>query len=196
MTSVSIPVYNKKNHTVRIAELLGVAGTDVPLAEVELVHNDKHDEPRYNDSGLFMMRKEMVDQKDGLARLTVKVHMDEMKRVTVREQEYFYYNISNTPFTLGIVMPSKYGKYRVSGGLELNQNRHIDANKIFPDDRWKLHPDWVYCEYNYAGTDDRKFDSPEKNMKHFLERPADEKANFNWGQSRVRPLPKCQGNGI
>jgi len=264
MTSVSIPVYNKKNHTtievlglkpneianpfgqVRIAELLGVAGTDVPiaeieklippyklgvngysfavnnngyilyhpdlrpmfqeilkpnynsvdLAEVELVHNEKHDEPRYNDSGLFMMRKEMVDQKDGLARLTVKVHMDEMKRVTVREQEYFYYNISNTPFTLGIVMPSKYGKYRVSGGLELNQNRHIDANKIFPDDRWKLHPDWVYCEYNYAGTDDRKFDSPEKNMKHFLERLADEKANFNWGQSRVRPLPKCQGNGF
>merc|ERR1719233_389251 len=259
MTSVSIPVYNKKNHTtievlglkpneianpfgqVRIAELLGVAGTDVPIAEIEklippyklgvngysfavnnngyilyhpdlrpmfqeilkpnynsvdLVHNDKHDEPRYNDSGLFMMRKEMVDQKDGLARLTVKVHMDEMKRVTVREQEYFYYNISNTPFTLGIVMPSKYGKYRVSGGLELNQNRHIDANKIFPDDRWKLHPDWVYCEYNYAGTDDRKFDSPEKNMKHFLERLADEKANFNWGQSRVRPLPKCQGNGF
>ena len=161
------------------------------------------------------MRKEMVDQKDGMARLTVKVHMDDMKRVTVREQEYFYYNISNTPFTLGIVMPSKYGKYRVSGGLELNQNRHIDgeiingviqnflknskifnlANKIFPDDRWKLHPDWVYCEYNYAGTDDRKFDSPEKNMKHFLERLADEKANFNWGQSRVRPLPKCQGNG-
>merc|ERR1711892_1503783 len=259
MTSVSIPVYNKKNHTtievlglkpnelanpfgqVRIAELLGVAGTDVPiaeieklippyklgvngysfavnnngyilyhpdlrpmfqeilkpnynsvdLAEVELVHNEKHDEPRYNDSGLFMMRKEMVDQKDGMARLTVKVHMDDMKRVTVREQEYFYYNISNTPFTLGIVMPSKYGKYRVSGGLELNQNRHIDANKIFPDDRWKLHPDWVYCEYDYAGTDDRKFDSPEKNMKHFLERLADEKANFNWGQSRVRPLPKC-----
>merc|ERR1719342_1098299 len=235
MTSVSIPVYNKKNHTsidelgiktnkqtnpfdqVRIAELLGVAGTDVPiaeieklippyklgvngysfavnnngyilyhpdlrpmfqeilkpnynsvdLAEVELVHNDKHDEPRYNDSGLYMMRKEMVDQKDGLARLTVKVHMDEMKRVTVREQEYFYYNISNTPFTLGIVMPSKYGKYRVSGGLELNQRRHIDANKIFPDDRWKLHPGWVYCEYNYAGTDDRKFDSPEKKYEAF-----------------------------
>merc|ERR1719228_168564 len=264
MTSVSIPVYNKKNHTtievlglkenekanpfgqVRIAELLGVAGTDVPiaeieklippyklgvngysfavnnngyilyhpdlrpmfqeilkpnynsvdLAEVELVHNEKHDEPRYNDSALFLMRKEMVDQKDGLAHLTVKVHMDDMKRVTVREQEYFYYNISNTPFTLGIVMPSKYGKYRVQGGLELNQRqRRIDAKQIFPDDRWKLHPDWVYCEYNYAGTDDRKFDSPEKNMKHFLERLSNEGVKFNWGQSRVRPLPKCQDNG-
>jgi len=262
MTSVSIPVYNKKNSTsidvlglkpgpkytfnqVRIAELLGVAGTDVPiaeieklippykigvngysfavnnngyilyhpdlrpmfqeilkpnynsvdLAEVELVHNDKHDEPRYNDSGLYMMRKEMVDQKDGLARLTVKVHMDDMKRVTIREQEYFYYNISNTPFTLGIVMPSKYGKYRVTGGIELNQRR-VNANSLFPDNKWKLHPDWVYCEYNYAGTDDRKFDTPEKNMKHFLDRLANEKASFNWGENRVRPLPTCQnGNG-
>ena len=81
------------------------------------------------------MRKEMVDQKDGLARLTVKVHMDDMKRVTIREQEYFYYNISNTPFTLGIVMPSKYGKYRVTGGIELNQRRvngewEVDCLKV------------------------------------------------------------------
>merc|ERR1719361_1912152 len=54
MTSVSIPVFDKKNHTnrtesvrisdkekeervskVRIAELLGVAGTDVPISEIE-----------------------------------------------------------------------------------------------------------------------------------------------------------------
>eukprot|EP00091_Calanus_sinicus_P023984 TRINITY_DN8374_c0_g1_i2.p1 TRINITY_DN8374_c0_g1~~TRINITY_DN8374_c0_g1_i2.p1 ORF type:complete len:487 (+),score=135.44 TRINITY_DN8374_c0_g1_i2:421-1881(+) len=178
-------------------EILKPNYNSVDLAEVELIHNEKHEEPRYNDTKLFEMRKEMVDQKEGIKPgLTVKVHMDDMKRVTIREQDYFYCNISNTPFSLGIVMPSNYGKYRVSGGLELNQNRHIDANKIFPDDRWKLHPDWVYCEYNYAGTDDRKFDSPEKNMKHFLERLADEKASFNWGQSRVRPLPKCQGNGF
>ena len=69
----------------------------------------------------------MVDQKDGMARLTVRAHLDDMKRASIREQDYFYHEISNTPFTLGIVMPSKYGKYRVSGGLELNQNRHIDG---------------------------------------------------------------------
>jgi len=249
MTSVSIPVYNKKNHTtievlglkaneianpfgqVRIAELLGVAGTDVPiaeieklippyklgvngysfavnnngyilyhpdlrpmfqeilkpnynsvdLAEVELVHDPKAEEPRHNDTELFRMRKEMVDQKEGVNRLLVKVHMDDMKRVTIREQNYFYHNISNTPFTLGIAFPSKYGQFRVTGGTEITRNK-ADAGKVFGSDRWKLHPDWVYCEYNYAGSNGRpEFDTPENNMRHFLE--------------RVRPLPTCQGNG-
>ena len=54
----------------------------------------------------------------------------------------------------------------------------------------------MYCEYNYAGQEDRRYDTPEKNMRHFLERLADERSNFNWGNSRVRPLPKCQGNGM
>jgi len=269
MTTVSIPVYNKKNHTsldvlglkpneisnpfgkVRIAELLGVAGTDVPIAqieklippyklgvngysfavnnngyilyhpdlrpmfqeilkpnynsvdmaEVELVYNETSDEPRQNDSTLFLMRQEMVNQKDGVARMTVKVHMDHMKRVTIREQDYFYHNISNTPFTLGIVFPEKYGKYRVVGGLEVNdmndpQNRQPGngPSSYLSGDQWKLHPDWVYCEYNYGGQADRMFDTPETNMMHFLDRLEEERTMFDWGQSRVRPLPKCQGS--
>jgi len=244
MTSVSIPVYNKKNHTVRIAELLGVAGTDVPiaeieklippyklgvngysfavnnngyilyhpdlrpmfqeilkpnynsvdLAEVELVHDVKFEEPRHNDSELFRMRKEMVDQKEGMSTLTVKMHMDDMKRATIREQNYFYHNISNTPFTLGIAFPAKYGQFRVTGGTEVTRGK-VDAARVFSSDRWKLHPDWVYCQYNYAGSNDRQFDTPERNMKHFLERLNHEGNKFNWGSSRVRPLPTCQGNG-
>jgi len=259
MTSVSIPVYNKKNHTtieelgikpneianpfgqVRIAELLGVAGTDVPIAEieklippyklgvngysfainnngyvlyhpdlrpmfqeilkpnynsvdlteVELVHDPKHDEPRFNDSTLFSMRKNMVDQLEGEEHMMVRVHLDDMKRVTIRQQDYFYHNISNTPFTLGIAFPSKYGKYRVTGGMELNQNRDVDPTATFDGDKWKLHPDWVYCEYNYAGNGEREFDSPETNMRHFLERL--DKHGMSWGNNqRVRPLPKCE----
>ena len=73
------------------------------------------------------MRKLMVDQKNGEEHLTVKVHMDDMKRVTVREQEYFFHNISNTPFSLGIVFPGQYGRYRVRGGLEVNQAGRIDG---------------------------------------------------------------------
>ena len=99
------------------------------FAEVELVYNEEHDEPRYNDSTLYNIRKEMVDQKEGEGRMKVKVHMDNMKRVTVREQDYFYYSIENTPFTLGIALPDKYGKFRVEGGKELNNNERVDGKK-------------------------------------------------------------------
>ena len=67
------------------------------------------------------MRKEMVDQREGMSRFVVKVHMDDMKRASIREQNYFYHNISNTPFSLGIAFPSKYGQYRVTGGYELTR---------------------------------------------------------------------------
>ena len=76
----------------------------------------------------------MVDQTDDLSvgrllGLTVKVHLDDMKRVTIREQNYFYHNISergwwtrDIPFTLGIAFPSKYGQFRVTGGTEMARN--------------------------------------------------------------------------
>ena len=67
------------------------------------------------------MRKEMVDQREGMSQMKVKVHMDDMKRATIREQNYFYSNISNTPFTLGLAFPAKYGQFRVKGGTELTR---------------------------------------------------------------------------
>merc|ERR1719216_809950 len=180
MTSVSIPVYNKKNHTtievlglkpneianpfgqVRIAELLGVAGTDVPIAEIEklippyklgvngysfavnnngyvLYHpdlrpmfqeilkpnynsvdlqevelvagNEYMSEPRSNDSELLEIRKLMINQMQGQSALRVKQHFDFMKRATIRTQDYFFHQISNTPFSLGIAWPRDYGKW-------------------------------------------------------------------------------------
>ena len=51
------------------------------------------------------------------------MHMDNMKRVTEREQNYFYTQIHPrfTPYSLGIALPAKYGEYRVSGGLNPSQ---------------------------------------------------------------------------
>merc|ERR1719341_1562903 len=173
-----------KMNSRRIAELLGVAGTDVPVAEieklvppyklgvngysfavnhngyvlyhpdlrpmfqeilkpnynsvdlteVEVVHDPNFNEPRHNDTKLLRMRKEMVDQKVGMNRLTVKVDMEDMKRVTIREQNYFYHNISNTPFTLGIAFPSKYGQFRVTGGTEMARNA-TNASRVFSSDQ-------------------------------------------------------------
>ncbi|KAB7498223.1 Voltage-dependent calcium channel unc-36, partial [Armadillidium nasatum] len=35
MTTVSVPVFNRTQSAERVADLLGVAGTDVPIREIE-----------------------------------------------------------------------------------------------------------------------------------------------------------------
>jgi len=238
MTSVSIPVFDKKNHTVRIAQLLGVAGTDVPIREIEkltppyqlgvngyafainnngyvLFHPDLRpmfqeilkpnynsvdlaevelvdtylDEPRGNDSQLLAMRKEMVNQVSGQNYLRVKQHFDDMKRATVRTQDYFYHPVSNTPFSLGIALPRDHGKYRVKGEIEVSLAK-FNISDLFKGKSWRLHPDWVYCEYNYAGTPYREFNTPEDNMKHFFVKM--QQPEWNWGTPNVLPLPNCK----
>ena len=60
---------------------------------------------------------------------------------------------------------------------------------MFVEKSWRLHPDWVYCEYNYAGTPGREFNTPEDNMKHFFVKM--QQPDWNWGTPNVLPLPKC-----
>jgi hypothetical protein len=57
---------------------------------------------------------------------------------------------------------------------------------------WRIHPDWVYCLYNYAGENNREFDHPEDNLLHFLARM--KQRGWNWGAPWVRPLPKCSNS--
>lgn len=138
--------------------------------------------------------------------------MQFQKRATVRTQDYFYHPLSNTPFTLGIALPRDYGKYRIKGEVEVTLAKFNSKSKIaiqneanrplkhvsfscfsvsdmFAGDHWRLHPDWVFCEYNYAGTEGREFDSPEDNMKHFFVRT--QQKDWTWGTPNVLPLPKC-----
>ena len=58
-------------------------------------------------------------------------------------------------------MPRDYGKYRVKGEVEVSLAK-FNISHLFTGNDWRLHPDWVYCEYNYAGTPMREFDTPEK----------------------------------
>ena len=69
----------------------------------------------------------MVDQTEGVTQMTVKVPMDNMRRITVREQDYYYHNMPNTPFSLGIALPSQYGKYQVKGGILIGQPDTVDG---------------------------------------------------------------------
>ena len=66
------------------------------------------------------MIKSIWRQEDGHVRMTVQVPMEDMKRMAVRDQDYYHHKIPGAPFTLGIALPSNGGKYRVKGGIQPN----------------------------------------------------------------------------
>ncbi|KAK8393328.1 hypothetical protein O3P69_013382 [Scylla paramamosain] len=247
MTSVAVPVFDRKKTSMKTANLLGVAGTDVPIREIEklvppyklgvngysfmvnsngyvIYHpdlrpvfqdilkpnynsvdfaevelTDYENEARANDSELLEMagwrdyysklRKDLVEQNAAERMMSVKIHLDDMKRVVQRKQKYFAQKISGTPFSLGIAMPEGYGKYKVHGQIELTReiqdHRAGDVMNHFSTGNWTLHPDWVYCEYKYDQHQEDQ--SPEALINEFLSRA--QKPNWKWRSTRTRPPP-------
>ncbi|XP_066903805.1 voltage-dependent calcium channel subunit alpha-2/delta-4 isoform X1 [Halyomorpha halys] len=231
MTTVSTPIFDRRNLTVRTANLLGVVGNDIPIQQIKklvppykigvngysfIVNNNGHVlyhpdlrplfvetlKPNYNsvdltsvelldsdsnrrdnNSLLNDLRNDMVNQIEGEAELKVKVHYDDMKRVTTRRQKYFYHPIEGTPFSLGLVLPDGYGLYEVLAEQEIKLS-HINVTEYFKGENWRVHPEWVYCEYNYAG--EHKFTSPEDQVLHFLSRTR--RPGWKWMSLRPRSL--------
>nr|CAD7262603.1 unnamed protein product [Timema shepardi] len=299
MTSVSTPIFDRRNYTRRVANLLGVVGTDVPiqqikklvppyklgvngysfiitnnghvlyhpdlrplvtyvkcgdgfqfqetlkpeynsvdLTEVELVDTDggprenntllldmRHDMIEIHDLGclfhgppdearhdsvnmiwvvcfmdlqmrqdMIVMRHDMIDQKEGETEISLKIHYDDMKRVTTRRYKYFYNPIDGTPFSLGLAIPDGYGMYEVLAEQEIKHSSinaelfqhsplalEIRVTEYFKGSNWKVHPDWVYCEYNYAS--EHRFKSPEEQVFHFLAKTR----NPGWKWMSLRP---------
>ena len=66
------------------------------------------------------------------------------------------------------------------------------VSEKFKGNSWRVHPDWVYCEYNYAGEPAHEFDTPEDMLTHFVAKF--NKPGWEWGTPRVRPLPQCTGS--
>jgi hypothetical protein len=71
----------------------------------------------------LQMRHEMIQQKEGEMEITVLVHLDEMKRATLRRLRYFYGPIEGTPFSLAIVMPDKYGLHELVSQEEIRHSQ-------------------------------------------------------------------------
>lgn len=67
----------------------------------------------------------MIDQKEGETEIAVKVHYEDMRRVSTRRQRYFYGPIEGTPFSLAVVLPDGYGMYELQSEQEL---RHSPTN--------------------------------------------------------------------
>ncbi|XP_050299569.1 voltage-dependent calcium channel subunit alpha-2/delta-3 isoform X2 [Anthonomus grandis grandis] len=256
MTSVSLPVYDKKprqnitekqqvNEAVwitvtreeRVANLLGVAGTDVPIEYIKrhmlpyrlgvngygfivtnngyiLTHPDLRPvykgilKPAYNK--VDMMEVEIVDddtlprefgdeirelrhkivmQKKGNITMRVKSHLDDMTRIHISNRNYYYMGINNTPFSLVIALPHRYGFNRAQHPVENDIHRIRSNDKgqhtltQFFTGNWTIHPDWHYCRY----LDEKHyFETAEEEFLHFLKKM--EGPGWKWSRECDRKL--------
>ncbi|CAH2236386.1 jg10766 [Pararge aegeria aegeria] len=238
MTSVTVPIFDRRNHTQREANLLGVVGTDVPVEQIKklvapyklgvngysfmldnnghvlyhpdlrpLYTNEEYTEtlrPLYSSvdltdvellvdydenarvnltSLLFELRHDMIEQREGETEMGVKVQYEGMRRVATRRQRYFYSPVDGTPYSLAAVLPDGYGMYELQAEQEIKHSP-INVTEYFKGDNWKVHPDWVYCEY--ASTSEQTFNSPEEQLLHFLTRAG--RPGWKWMSLRPRAL--------
>lgn len=70
------------------------------------------------------MRGDMIRPKEGETEFTVLNNYDESKRVSTRTHRYFYGPIEDTPFTLAIVLPEKYGSHELVSQQEIRHSRN------------------------------------------------------------------------
>ncbi|XP_053622117.1 voltage-dependent calcium channel subunit alpha-2/delta-3 isoform X1 [Plodia interpunctella] len=238
MTSVTVPIYDRRNHTQREANLLGVVGTDVPVDQIRklvppyklgvngysfMVDNNGHvlyhpdlrplhtneeytetlrplyssidltdvellvdadENSRVNVTSLLLdLRHDMIEQREGETEIGVKVQYDAMRRVATRRQRYFYSPVDGTPYSLAAVLPDGYGMYELQAEQEVKHSL-INVTEYFKGENWKIHPDWVYCEY--ASTSDQTFNSAEEQLLHFLSRAG--RPGWKWMSLRPRAL--------
>ncbi|KAB0385404.1 hypothetical protein FD755_000360 [Muntiacus reevesi] len=158
LTTVAMPVFSKKNETRSHGILLGVVGSDVALRELMklapryklgvhgyaflntnngyiLSHPDlrplyregKKLKPKPNYNSVDLSEVEWEDQAG-------------MKRVLFLTNDYFFTDISDTPFSLGVVLSRGHGEYILLGNTSVEEGLH---DLLHPD--LSLAGDWIYC---------------------------------------------------
>uniref|UniRef100_A0A8C0QZI0 Calcium voltage-gated channel auxiliary subunit alpha2delta 4 n=1 Tax=Canis lupus dingo TaxID=286419 RepID=A0A8C0QZI0_CANLU len=157
LTTVAMPVFSKKNETRSHGILLGVVGSDVALRELmKLAPRYKYREgkklkpkPNYNSVDLSevewedqaeTLRTAMINGETGSLSMDVKVPLDKGKRVLFLTNDYFFTDISDTPFSLGVVLSRGHGEYILLGNTSAEDGLH---DLLHPD--LTLASDWIYC---------------------------------------------------
>ncbi|XP_072001021.1 voltage-dependent calcium channel subunit alpha-2/delta-4 isoform X3 [Engystomops pustulosus] len=100
----------------------------VDLSEVEWEDRDE------------ILRTAMINGETGTLTMDVKVTVDKGKRVLFLTSDYFYTDISDTPFSLGVVLTRGHGEYILIGNTSLEEGLH---DLLHPD--LTLANEWIYC---------------------------------------------------
>ncbi|XP_043943440.1 voltage-dependent calcium channel subunit alpha-2/delta-4 isoform X2 [Protopterus annectens] len=86
------------------------------------------------------LRTAMINSETGSLSMEVKVPVDKGKRVLFLTNDYFYTDIINTPFSLGVVLSRGHGEYIVIGSTTEEEGLH---DLQTPD--LTLANEWIYC---------------------------------------------------
>lgn len=120
----------------------------VDLTHVEQVYHRNESDTnrrRADDAKLLKLREAALRQMTGVESFYVKRAVDCKRRLHIRQQQFFYTPIKDTPFAFMIALPQSYGLNRLKAKAELNR----DSAAAFlpaPNDWWTVHPEYRYCE--------------------------------------------------
>ncbi|XP_007469581.1 PREDICTED: voltage-dependent calcium channel subunit alpha-2/delta-4 [Lipotes vexillifer] len=86
------------------------------------------------------LRTAMINRETGSLSMDVKVPLDRGKRVLFLTNDYFFTDISDTPFSLGVVLSHGHGEHVLLGSTSVEEGLH---DLLHPD--LSLASDWIYC---------------------------------------------------
>ncbi|KAM6171830.1 voltage-dependent calcium channel subunit alpha-2/delta-4 [Erethizon dorsatum] len=87
-----------------------------------------------------VLRTAMINGETGSFSMDVKVPLDKGRRVLFLTNDYFFTDISDTPFSLGVVLSRGYGERILLGNTSVEEGLH---DLLHPD--LTLASDWIYC---------------------------------------------------
>ncbi|XP_078677964.1 voltage-dependent calcium channel subunit alpha-2/delta-3-like isoform X3 [Branchiostoma floridae x Branchiostoma belcheri] len=93
------------------------------------------------------LRTSMVKRETGELNFTVQEHLDNMKRVMVHTNDYYFTKIDETPFSLGIAIPRPYGQYFVQGTVK---DRSKGLDPLRKGATGPVLAKWKYCQLTTA----------------------------------------------
>ncbi|XP_078596709.1 voltage-dependent calcium channel subunit alpha-2/delta-3-like isoform X1 [Branchiostoma floridae x Branchiostoma japonicum] len=93
------------------------------------------------------LRTSMVKRETGSLTMKVQEHLDNMKRVMVHYNSYYFTKIDETPFSLGIAIPSPYGQFFVQGTVK---DRSKGLDPLRKGATGPVLAKWKYCQLTTA----------------------------------------------
>ncbi|XP_014394911.1 PREDICTED: voltage-dependent calcium channel subunit alpha-2/delta-4 isoform X1 [Myotis brandtii] len=155
LTTVAMPVFSRKNETLGVhgyAFLNTNNGYILSHPDLRPLYREGKKlkpKPNYNSVDLSevewedraeILRTAMINGETGSLSMDVKIPLDKGKRVLFLTNDYFFTDISDTPFSLGVVLSQGHGEHILLGNTSVEEGLH---DLLHPD--LTLASDWIYC---------------------------------------------------